>query len=99
MSDIAVTLTSNAAITANIQSGATIAAEIIATGPQGPAAVLPVASADVLGGIKVGANLKITDGVLSVDTATDVQQDNTRPVTSGAVYVELGNIEALLAAL
>ena len=29
---------------------------------------LPVASASTLGGIKVGSGLKITDGVLSVDT-------------------------------
>lgn len=29
---------------------------------------LPTAAADTLGGVKVGENLKITDGVLSVDT-------------------------------
>lgn len=57
---------------------------------------LPVATADVLGGIKVGDNLKITDGVLSVDTAAKVEQDNTKPVTSGAVHMEIGNIEVLL---
>lgn len=57
---------------------------------------LPVASADVLGGIKVGGSLKITDGVLSVDTAAKVEQDNTKPVTSGAVHMEIGNIEVLL---
>ena len=34
-----------------------------------------------------------------LDTANAVEQDNTRPVTSAAVYVEIGNIEALLAAL
>lgn len=57
---------------------------------------LPVASADTIGGIRVGESLRITDGVLSVDTATVVQQDNTKPVTSGAVHTEIGNIEALL---
>jgi hypothetical protein len=61
--------------------------------------LLPVASADTLGGIKIGNNLKIENGVLSVDTATQVEQDNTKPVTSGAVHTELGNIEALLAGL
>ena len=60
---------------------------------------LPVATADVLGGIKVGENLKIKDGVLSVDTAPKVEQDNTKPVTSGAVHMEIGNIEVLLKAL
>lgn len=58
------------------------------------------ATADKLGVIKVGENLKITkDGVLSVDTADAVEQDNTKPVTSAAVHTEIGNIEVLLAAL
>ena len=35
--------------------------------------------------------------MLSVDTAGAVEEDNTRPVTSAAVYTELGNVEALLA--
>lgn len=59
--------------------------------------VLPVATDTILGGIKVGENLKITkDGVLSVDTSTKIQEDNTKPITSGAVFTEIGNIEALL---
>ena len=58
------------------------------------------ATAEKLGLIKVGGNLKITqDGVLSVDTADAVEQDNTKPITSAAVHVEIGNIEVLLAAL
>ena len=48
---------------------------------------------------KIGAGLKVVEGELMVDTANAVEQDNTRPVTSAAVYVEIGNIEALLAAL
>lgn len=46
----------------------------------------------------IGEGLKLdeTTQTLSVDTATQVQQDNTRPVTSAAVYVTVGNIEALL---
>ena len=46
---------------------------------------------------QIGAGLKVEDGVLSVDTANAVEEDNTRPVTSPAVYTELGNVEALLA--
>lgn len=58
---------------------------------------LQIADSDTLGGIKVGKNLIISeDGTLSVDTASAVQQDNTKPVTSGAVYLQIGNIEALL---
>ena len=50
-----------------------------------------------LGGIIVGENLKITQkGVLSVDTADNAEQDNTRPITSAAVYTQIGNIEVLL---
>lgn len=36
---------------------------------------------------------------LSVDTAGEVEQDNTLPITSGAVYTELGGISALLATI
>lgn len=66
----------------------------------GSAPFLPIASETILGGIKVGDSLKIDEnGALSVDTAAAVEQDNTRPVTSAAVHMELGNIEVLLAAL
>lgn len=34
--------------------------------------------------------------VLSVNTANDAEQDNTLPITSAAVYAEVGNINALL---
>lgn len=53
------------------------------------------------GGIpyRIGEGLKVNSGVLSVDTADVVEQDNTKPVTSAAVHVEIGNIEVLLAAL
>ena len=55
------------------------------------------ATSDKLGTVKIGDNLKITeDGVLSVDTAEAVEQDNTKPVTSTAVYTAKSNIEALL---
>ena len=53
------------------------------------------------GGIpdRIGAGLKVEESVLMVDTANVVEEDNTKPVTSAAVYVEIGNIEALLASL
>lgn len=40
--------------------------------------------------------LTLENGVLSVNTATEVEADNTLPVTSAAVYTEVGNINALL---
>lgn len=36
------------------------------------------------------------DGVLSVNCATDVEEDNTLPITAAAVYTEVGNINILL---
>ena len=43
--------------------------------------------------------LKLEDGILSVNTADKVEEDNTLPVTSAAVYTEVGNINALLATI
>lgn len=38
-------------------------------------------------------------GRLSVNTANDAQQDNTLPITSAAVFAEIGNIDALLSTI
>ena len=40
--------------------------------------------------------LTLEDGILSVNTADKVEQDNTLPITSAAVHVTVGNIETLL---
>lgn len=46
---------------------------------------------------KIGNGLKVTGvNTLEVDTATDVEQNNTLPITSAAVYTTVGNIEILL---
>ena len=46
----------------------------------------------------IGGNLVVDQsGRLSVDTASEVEEDNTKPITSAAVYTEVGNINALLA--
>ena len=39
------------------------------------------------------------DAVAWVTPADDAEEDNTRPITSGAVYREIGNINALLATI
>lgn len=57
---------------------------------------IPVMDANTIGGAKLGEGLKINDGVLSVDVATEVQEDNTKPITSAAVNTTVGNINALL---
>lgn len=53
------------------------------------------------GGYNIGDGLKLDSdtNTLSVDTADKVEQDNTKPVTSAAVYTEVGNINALLATI
>ena len=43
--------------------------------------------------------LKEKNGILYVNTAQSVEQDNTLPITSAAVYAEVGNINALLATI
>ena len=40
--------------------------------------------------------LSLKDGVLSVNTTNNMEQDNTLPITSAGVYATVGNIEALL---
>ena len=45
---------------------------------------------------KLGPTLKVVDSTLDVNTADDVQQDNTLPITSAAVYQTVGNIDILL---
>lgn len=49
--------------------------------------------------VEIGCGLKLEDNVLSVDTADKVEQDNTKPVTSAAVYTVVGNINAILESL
>lgn len=53
-----------------------------------------------LGGIIVGEDLQITsEGVLSVQKATEVTSDNTHPITAAAVYTIVGNIDVLLSTI
>lgn len=43
-----------------------------------------------------GDNIKIENNVISVLTADEASEDNTRPITSAAVNSIVGNIEVLL---
>ena len=47
-------------------------------------------------GYIIGDGLKLEERRLSVDTATTVDEDNTKPITSAAVFTAIGNINALL---
>lgn len=46
--------------------------------------------------LKPGSNIEIKNNEISVVTTDDVQEDNTKPITSAAVYTEVGNINVLL---
>lgn len=48
------------------------------------------------GSFTTDATLKLEDGILSVNTTNEMEQDNTLPITSAGVYATVGNIEALL---
>lgn len=59
-----------------------------------------IATTEKAGIVTVGKNLSITkDGVLSVETTDDAEQDNTKPITSAGVNLVVGNINALLAVI
>lgn len=44
----------------------------------------------------VDETLSLKNGILSVNTTNQMEQDNTLPITSAGVYATVGNIEALL---
>ena len=46
--------------------------------------------------VSTDETLILSNGVLSVNTTYDMEQDNTLPITSAGVYATVGNIEALL---
>ena len=46
-----------------------------------------------------GDNITIRNNYISVTTTDKVEQDNTKPITSAAVYAELGNIATLLGSI
>lgn len=43
--------------------------------------------------------LRLEDGILSVNTTDQMEEDNTQPITSAGVYTQVGNINALLATI
>lgn len=51
---------------------------------------------DVGTSFKTDETLSLKDGVLGVNTAKDLEEDGTLPITAGAVAATVGNIEILL---
>lgn len=49
--------------------------------------------------IGAGLALEPETNTLHVDTADDAEKDNTRPITSAAVYTEIGNINKILSTI
>ena len=63
------------------------------TGPAGPSFTLPTASDTVLGGIKVGANLTITDGVLAATASgSGVSLSSATPSALGTAAAGSSNL-------
>ncbi len=46
--------------------------------------------------LETDSTLKLENGILSVNTTNQMEQDNTLPITSAGVFATVGNIEALL---
>jgi len=87
----------NATLRGSVQAEGTLAGRVVMPEFVGGGGSVPIMSETVAGIAKVGDNLKIdAAGRLSVDTADDVEGDNTRPITAAAVYETVGNIEVLL---
>ena len=61
--------------------------------------ILPKATAEILGGIRVGKNLTVDSNGVRSDTAEGAAADDTRPITAAAVHMEIGNIDALLSGI
>lgn len=57
---------------------------------------IPFATKETAGKVIVGDNLLVENGVISVDVANEAEADNTKPITSAAVAVQIGNIEVIL---
>lgn len=56
-----------------------------------------IATTETPGLVAIGSGLKVdSNGVASVDVANDAEADNTRPISSAAVYTQIGNINVLL---
>lgn len=56
-----------------------------------------IATTETPGLVAIGAGLKVdSNGVASVDVANNAEADNTRPISSAAVYTQIGNINVLL---
>lgn len=70
---------------------------ILSDGSTVNAGVIPASG----GGYNIGYGLKLDSptNTLSVDAADAVEADNTKPITAAAVYVEVGNINAMLETL
>lgn len=80
--------------------GAVVNGNVLTLTSAGEASKIPIATDATLGGIIVGDNLVVEEnGRLSVDTATASEVDNTKPITAGAVFAEIGNINTLLSTI
>ena len=102
------TITAQNTIQGEITTGGSIQAKIV---PQ-KSLQAEISSGSVLQGtmskpqtvlvyeLAIDETLKLNEkGALGVNTATDIEQDNTLPITAAAVHTAVGNIEVLLSTI
>ena len=79
---------------------ALIDAHAVQTDEQGTRLDEALTNLKVQGGssYEIGEGLLLDEetNTLSVDVTSNVEQDNTKPITSAAVYTQIGNINVLL---
>ena len=64
-----------------------------------PICLNELTSKDILDVLQIGNGLTVTDNRLVVDITDIIEEGNTKPVSSKAVYNVVGNIETALAAI
>ena len=57
---------------------------------------LPNASSTTLGGVKIGSNINVNSGTISVNTTATPASGSTVPLTAGGAYTALSNKQAKL---
>jgi len=80
------------AVTAMVLTSASTSAKVLDVAARNTTPQPPASRYNFGDGLKYDS----TTNTLSVDTSDEVAEDDTRPITSAAVFVEVGNINALL---
>ncbi|MBQ2017649.1 MAG: hypothetical protein II208_03960, partial [Alphaproteobacteria bacterium] len=92
------TIKRNGTSVGTFNANATAAAEINIT-DNDTKYTLPTATSDTLGGVKIGSNIGITEGKISVNTTATPASGSTVPLTAGGAYTALSGKQATISDL